>query len=176
MRRPGSESESQAVILVAIGARTWVTGIALLAGAYLIWLTAAGALIRARAAFHRSSGRRRLAPDYRPLTSSYAVRRGRRRGVRRDGAHRRAHRVDRDRTAGSRTPASLSGVSRVTSIRSKPSSRRSSGTSTTIDSRNRLPGRSRTAPAASLIASAFRSWAARRRSSRLPAMRSSSCC
>ncbi|MGA8325175.1 MAG: AI-2E family transporter [Candidatus Cybelea sp.] len=44
MQRPGSESESQAVILVAITARTWVTGIALLAGAYLIWLTAAGAL------------------------------------------------------------------------------------------------------------------------------------
>jgi predicted PurR-regulated permease PerM len=44
MRGPGSESESQAVIPVAIAARTWVTGIALLAGAYLIWLTAAGAL------------------------------------------------------------------------------------------------------------------------------------
>lgn len=44
MQRPGSESESQAVIPVAIAARTWVTGIALLAGAYLIWLTAAGAL------------------------------------------------------------------------------------------------------------------------------------
>jgi predicted PurR-regulated permease PerM len=44
MRSPGSESESQVVIPVAIAARTWVTAIALLAGAYLIWLTVAGAL------------------------------------------------------------------------------------------------------------------------------------
>lgn len=44
MQRPGSESGPQAVIPVAIGARTWLTGIALLASAYLLWLTAAGAL------------------------------------------------------------------------------------------------------------------------------------
>lgn len=44
MQRPGSEPESQAVIPVAIGARTWLTGIALLASAYVLWLTAAGAL------------------------------------------------------------------------------------------------------------------------------------